>query len=67
MQIETWNIRRLNKGLKQKKVVDLFQTQELAVLGIMETKLTEQGFQSMKHKRFQQLELEHYSKGMSKS
>lgn len=44
MNIGSWNIRSFNKGLKEKGVVNLFQTQRHSILRIIETKFTTQGF-----------------------
>lgn len=53
MKLGVWNIRGLNKGLKQKEVVDLLQKERLSALGILEAKLTTEYYQSLKATRFQ--------------
>ncbi|KAG6512637.1 hypothetical protein ZIOFF_030762 [Zingiber officinale] len=58
MKVGSWNIRGLNKGLKQKGVENLFQMDKLAVLGVLETKLTDAGYQKLKSQRFQQFQVE---------
>lgn len=60
MRIGSWNIRGLNKGLKQKGVENLFWSKDLGVLGVLETKLSSNALQKLKSCRFQHLHLEQH-------
>ncbi|XP_074573473.1 uncharacterized protein LOC141829894 [Curcuma longa] len=59
MTIGAWNIRGLNKGLKQKEVVDLILRERLSAFCILETKLTTEYYHSLKTSRFQMWSSEH--------
>ncbi|XP_042453140.1 uncharacterized protein LOC122037762 [Zingiber officinale] len=68
MKIASWNVRGFNQAPKQQEVQSFFLRHKLAVMGVLETKLTEQAFQRIKTRRFQNLEMQHYIKeGSSRS
>ncbi|XP_074575217.1 uncharacterized protein LOC141831710 [Curcuma longa] len=60
MKIGAWNIRGLNKGLKKREVERLLLREKLCAFCILESKLTEEYYDTLKSSRFQLWSSEHH-------
>lgn len=59
MKIASWNIRGLNKSLKQKSVRTFLDTHHIDIFGILESKLNQNSLDSMMRIRFHDMQALH--------